>query len=101
MVIPIGLIMNELLSNAFKHAFDSPCFDAKRDKVISIQLKRHEDQNLMIAIKDNGIGLPEGLDITSTNSLGLKLVTMLSKQIKGRLAVMSENGAQFSIIIPL
>ena len=99
-VIPIGLILNELLSNAFKHAFNSSDFDENQDKVISIQLKRHDDQNLVISVKDNGIGLPKGLDMVSTNSLGLKLVNLLSRQIKGRLQVSSENGAQFTIIIP-
>jgi two-component sensor histidine kinase len=64
-------------------------------------LKRHDEQNLLIVVKDNGIGLPEGLDITSTNSLGLKLVHMLSKQIRGRLQVLSESGTQFTIVIPL
>jgi two-component sensor histidine kinase/HAMP domain-containing protein len=100
-VIPLGLILNELISNALKHAFNSPGFDQDRDNVLSIQLKRHGDKHLVIVVKDNGIGLPGGLDIASTSSLGLKLVNNLIKQIKGRLQVLSENGSQFTIIFPL
>ena len=100
-VIPMGLILNELVSNALKHAFVSPGFDENKDKVITIQLKRQGDQHLVIGVKDNGVGLPEGMDVTSTDSLGLKLVSMLSKQIRGKLQVSSENGAQFTVTVPI
>jgi two-component sensor histidine kinase/HAMP domain-containing protein len=99
-VIPLGLILNELISNALKYAFNDSGFGHDRVNVLSIQLKRHDGKHLVVMIKDNGIGLPQGLDIASTNSLGLKLVNNLVKQIKGNFQVSSENGSQFSIIFP-
>ncbi|MBN1998723.1 hypothetical protein JW935_14285, partial [candidate division KSB1 bacterium] len=99
-IIPLGLIINELVSNALKYAFNDRDFSRDRDNVLSIKLKRQGDKNLVVVIQDNGIGLPEELDITNTKSLGLKLVDMLSRQIGGRLQVLSKNGTQFSIYIP-
>lgn len=99
-IIPLGLIINELVSNALKYAFNDLDFRHGRDNVLSIKLKSQDSKNLVVIIQDNGIGLPEGLDITNTKSLGLKLVNMLSKQLGGRLQVLSANGTQCSIYIP-
>ncbi len=100
-VIPLGLIFNELISNALKYAFNDPGFSQDRDNVLSIQLMRRGRKHLVVVVKDNGIGLPKGLDIASTNSLGLKLVNSLVKQINGNLQVLSENGSKFTIVFPL
>jgi two-component sensor histidine kinase len=100
-VIPLGLIFNELISNALKYAFNDMGSGHDRDNVLSIQLKRHGDKHLVIVVKDNGVGLPSDLDISNTHSLGLKLVNNLTKQIKGSLHVLTRNGSQFTIVFPL
>ncbi|NIR25425.1 MAG: PAS domain S-box protein, partial [Gammaproteobacteria bacterium] len=94
-LVPLGLIMNELLSNAFKYAFTGI---EKPD--LSLQLKKTGDHNIILTISDNGNGLPEGFDINTSKGLGLQLVSMLTTQIRGRLEVSSDKGATFRITFP-
>lgn len=94
-LIPCGLIINELLTNAFKHAFngqDSP--------ELMISMKKVNEENVQLAISDNGQGLPEGYDVSNTKGLGLKLVTLLVSQVSGKLEAKSEGGATFRIVFP-
>ncbi|MEQ8169882.1 MAG: sensor histidine kinase [Candidatus Eremiobacterota bacterium] len=93
--IPCGLIINELLTNALKHAFT----DGRKGK-ISIKFHRENDNKLILEIRDNGKGLPEGLNIETSSSLGLKLVKNLAKQIDGKLYIERETGTIFKIIFP-
>lgn len=90
--IPCGLILNELLTNAMKHAFP----DGKHGKV-QITLAKKDNQKYEICIEDNGIGLPESLDIETSQSLGLHMVKVLIKQIGGELTVTKKPGASFHI----
>jgi two-component sensor histidine kinase len=94
-LIPCGLIMNEILTNAYKHAFNE--HDNPEIKVVMKQL---EDNNISLSISDNGIGLPDGFDVTQNTGLGLQLVNTLISQINGTLEVRSENGTEFTIIFP-
>ncbi|MFK7946087.1 MAG: sensor histidine kinase [Saprospiraceae bacterium] len=95
MALPIGLIINELISNSFKYAF----VEQPNPKVY-IQLKINQNTaNLMI--KDNGIGLPEGFNIKKSTSYGLKLVQLLTKQIRGQLKFTNNNGTLFNITFNL
>ncbi len=89
--IPLGLIANELLSNAFKHAFNSRARGELR-----VTLKRSEDE-LLLSVKDDGAGLPEDFDIATTNSLGMRIITRLTNQLRGTLTVNRGPGAEFVV----
>lgn len=90
--IPLGLIINECMVNAIKYAFPGD-----RKGIISINLQSVGDDHILLHIADNGIGLPVEFDVMKHNSLGLKLVQGLAKQLKGSVNILSENG--LSIII--
>jgi PAS domain S-box-containing protein len=93
-VIPIGLIMNELLSNSLKHAF----LDGREGKV-SIECTPHGADRLRFVYHDNGIGIPEGFDWTNTESLGLRLVNDLVSQLNGTIVLGAGDGTTFIIEI--
>lgn len=88
--VPLGLIVNELVTNAHKHAFD------EEGGTISIKCTE-ENNTVILEVKDNGKGLPEDLDITSTDSLGLKLVDSLANQLGAEYSFSSDNGTQFTM----
>ena len=95
-IISLGLITNELVSNSFKYAFIG-----KINCRIEVSLKKFDEENLVLSIKDNGKGFPDGLDYKNTESLGLQLVCLLTEQIQGKLDVQSsEKGTSFLIIFP-
>jgi PAS domain S-box-containing protein len=107
--IPLGTIINELVSNSFKHAFPG------RDKgEIRIKLHReengdflkisegsksedHKSINFILSVSDNGVGIPENFDIEKLDSLGLYLVTSLVEQLDGDLEIKRNNGTEFII----
>ena len=77
--IPCGLIINELVSNSLKYAFPE-----EREGEIRVAFHSTNDNELVLEVSDNGIGIPDNLDIENTESLGLRLVTMLAKdQLNG------------------
>ncbi|HOI15261.1 MAG TPA: PAS domain S-box protein [Geobacteraceae bacterium] len=84
--IPCGLVVNELVSNAFKHAFPQ---DEQGE--IAVRCRCEEDGMITLTVSDNGVGLPPGFDMGSCESLGLQLVTMLVKQLRGRMSLDSET----------
>ncbi|MGO9015353.1 MAG: sensor histidine kinase [Dissulfurispiraceae bacterium] len=86
--VPCGLIINELLTNAFKHAFPK-----KGKGVLSINFTK-TDGTYTLAIKDNGIGLPEGFDYKEAGTLGLQLVNILTDQLGGTLEIKSDKGTE-------
>lgn len=88
--IPLGLIINELVSNAVKHAFKD------NEGCIKLTLSRVDDEYELV-IQDNGIGLSEDFDIENTKSLGFLLVNQLVKQLEGNIKVVSNNGSLFKI----
>lgn len=96
--IPCGLIVNELVTNAFKHAFpaDQPRPGADH---CEIQVSAAWDgAAYCLTIADNGVGLPEDLDWLSAPSLGLRLVRMLGRhQLQGRLELDRSEGACFTL----
>jgi PAS domain S-box-containing protein len=89
--IPCGLIVNELVSNAFKHAFP----DGKPGK-IQVELENKLDR-YFIEIKDNGVGFPDDVDMKNTETLGLQLVSDLVKQIEGSFEMRYDRGTIFKI----
>jgi PAS domain S-box-containing protein len=90
--IPCGLIVNELLSNALKHAFP----DGRKGEV-KVRCLSLEDGRISLTVSDNGVGLPPGLDFRNTESLGLQLVTMLVRQLRGIIEIENDCGASFRI----
>lgn len=88
--VPCGLILNELVSNAFKHAFEPGS-----EGTLSVSVGEGEDGGLRLVVKDDGRGLPVDFDPDRSASLGLQLVKTLTYQLKGNLTVTNENGARF------
>ena len=90
--IPCGLIISELVSNSLKHAFPDNTGGG-----IRISLSRTDD-TVKLIISDNGIGLPEAVDFRNTESLGLRLVTILTEnQLNGEINLNRNNGTEFNI----
>ena len=89
--IPLGLIVNELVSNSMKHAFP----DGRRGE-IKISFKQL-DYKYTLIVEDDGTGLPKGIDFKSTNSLGLRIVNSLTEQIDGELTLDNSMGSKFII----
>jgi two-component sensor histidine kinase len=91
--VPLGLLMNELISNALKHAFPEG-----REGTISISGGENGDL-ITLVVRDNGIGIPEELDWKNTKSLGMRLVISLIGQINGIITLDRENGTAFTMSI--
>ncbi len=104
--VPLGIIVNELVSNSLKHAFSG------RDRgEIRIKLRRDENgefisreesksevsksTSFVLIVSDNGIGIPEDLNIEDLDSLGLQLVSSLIDQLDGELELKRNNGTEF------
>ncbi len=91
--IPCGLIINELVSNSLKYAFPE-----EKEGEIRVALNSIDHDELLLEISDNGIGMPENLDIRNSGSMGLHLVTILSEdQLEGQLKLNRAGGAHFYI----
>jgi PAS domain S-box-containing protein len=90
-----GLILNELITNALKHAFPGD-----RGGTISVEL-RESDGEAILAVTDDGVGLPPGFDPTASNSLGMQLVMMLAEQIEGHLDLARVHGTRVQIAFPM
>jgi two-component sensor histidine kinase len=89
--IPCGLLLNELITNALKHAFRD-----RHDGALRVELAR-SDRNIRLVVSDNGVGLPSDLDIRGTRSLGLRLVNTLVRQLRATLATGGGEGARFEL----
>jgi len=88
MSIPCGLIINELISNSLKHAFPG-----NRHGEVTIDLSAGTDGWLTLSVADTGVGFPPGIDIENARTLGLQIVGMLVKQLRGRIEMRNDNGA--------
>jgi two-component sensor histidine kinase len=90
--IPCGLIINELVSNALKHAFPKG-----REGEITIQLVRGNRNQITLTVSDNGVGFPEHVDFRKSPSLGLTLITSLVEQLDGVIELDRSGGTAFTI----
>ncbi|RMF04869.1 MAG: GAF domain-containing protein, partial [Chloroflexi bacterium] len=88
--VPCGLIVNELFTNALKHAFP----DGRGGK-ICIKLCNVDDEHIQLEISDSGVGIPDSVDVENSPSLGLLLVNSLVNQLNGSLTLNRANGAEF------
>ena len=95
--IPLGLIINELLTNSYKYAFVG-----RANGQIVIELKPLDNGAYYFKYQDNGVGIPVNFDFKQSNSLGLKLIRQLSRQLQGKMEYSFENGSKFemSFILP-
>jgi len=94
--IPCGLIVNELVTNAFKHAFPGT-----RRGAIAIELADDGQGWIDLTASDDGIGLPSGLDLETTTSLGLQLVSLLTDQLGGSIQIERGGPTRFHLRFPI
>ena len=92
--VPYGLIVNELVMNAYKHAFEGIAFPK-----ITVEL-RHQAGQLMLIIRDNGVGLPDTFDIAKSPTLGMNLIHSLIAQLDGQVSVFNRDGTVWEILFP-
>ena len=89
--IPCSLLLNELIVNAYKHAFDN-------DENGKIYVKTFKKEDMIhMHVKDNGIGFPEDFDFDEANSLGMTLINTLTQQLNGEMKMRNDNGAIFEV----
>lgn len=94
--IPCGLILNELLSNAFKHAFPGA-----RSGRIDLRFTKVDGGHVSLSCQDNGVGIPDGFDWQHAESLGLRIIQILAKQIDGTFTLdRGHGGARFEVLFP-
>ena len=93
--IPVGLILNELIVNSIKYAFDQ-----NDNGIITVSLRPADDHHLMLILSDNGKGLPDKFNPFEGRSLGMSLVTELAKQLEGSIKFLNDGGAKMILIFP-
>lgn len=96
--IPCGLIVNELITNSFKHAFPNQAPKGVKKFEIGLTLCVNSFGLISLTVKDNGKGLPVGFDLHTSNSLGLKLVSILVKQLDGTIEVKSSSDSSSGVV---
>ena len=87
-VIPLGLIISEVISNCYKYAFEN-----QNSGEIKIDLNKNSENAYLLVLRDNGVGYPENFNVSSSKSLGMKLIQILTHQIGGEFNCFNENGA--------
>lgn len=91
--IPCGFVLNELISNAFKHAFKE-----KEQRKIEISIRRRGNDMIVMKVKDEGVGMPDDVDTDKIETLGFKLVkTLVRQQLRGTLQINRNNGTEVII----
>jgi two-component sensor histidine kinase len=91
--VPLGLIVNELISNALKHAFPD-----SRSGEVMVTLRRIGEHDFTLSVRDNGIGFPRDFDFSRMKSLGMQIVMTLINQIDARIERRPADGTDFEII---
>jgi two-component sensor histidine kinase len=95
--VPCGLILNELAVNALKHAFPN-----NRGGEVTVGLEHDvATDTVCLRVRDNGVGLPAGMDWQQSKSLGLQLVLILAGQLRGTVETKTGIGTEFSVSFPL
>jgi two-component sensor histidine kinase len=90
--IPVGLITNELVTNSLKYAFAG-----RSAGEIAVRLTKSETGDFLLMVSDNGVGFPEKFNFEKATSLGLRLVRILTKQMRARLEMSNGMGTQFRV----
>jgi two-component sensor histidine kinase len=93
LAVPLGLIINEAITNAFKYAFPD-----ERSGTITVHLKRVEEASYDLMIADDGVGLPANYDPSRSRSLGMTLIHGFSRQLGGKLTITSSVGMCINLV---
>jgi two-component sensor histidine kinase len=93
--VPCSLILNELVANALKHAFP-----AGSDGLIEVTLRLDGAGHILLGVRDNGAGLAPEIDVTTSRSLGLRLVASLARQLGGTVEIIRGSGTAFQVRFP-
>ncbi len=93
--VSLALIINEIASNSFKYAFPN-----NRKGEVYISLKRLDDEKYVLVVRDDGVGLPDGIDFNNTNTLGLKLINVLVQKLEGTIKINNIKGTEYIITLP-
>jgi len=93
--VPCGLIANELVSNALKHAFPGG-----NHGTVLVSFKRLRDGMLQLEVQDNGVGFPAALDVRTISSMGMSIIRTLTEQISGSLTLDRAEGTRFTVVFP-
>ncbi|GEM_PF-5515097 len=93
--IPCGLIVNELISNVYKHAFPKG-----KSGEIKVLIEKNE-KNVTVQVSDNGIGFSSQIDFQNTTTLGIQLVHALTKQLGGEIKLDNTHGTTITLIFPV
>lgn len=99
--VPCSLIVNEQLSNSLKHAFPLDTFP--KDRIGEIRIRFMLDTaegNYILDFRDNGVGLPEGMDPQKTGTLGMQLIYGLAQQLAGSVTLERGTGVHYTITFP-
>jgi|GEM_PF-2463797 len=91
---PVGLIVNEFLTNSYKYAFEN-----NGTGKIWVSLKE-KGNNYLLSLSDNGKGLPAGFDVKETNSFGLRIIKLLTEQLNGNFSMKGDDGVSLEIEFP-
>ena len=91
--IPCGIIINELLSNALKHAFPE-----NNNGKIKVEFVRTGKKHYKLKVSDNGIGMSKKINLNDPKTLGLQLINSLVEQLEGKIKVTSDEGTSFTIV---
>jgi two-component sensor histidine kinase len=94
--VPCGLVVNELISNALKHAFPRG-----QSGQVSVNLRKESGDQVVLSVSDNGVGIPDDLNIEQTTTLGLQLVLLLADQLRAHVMIRRSNPTCFELRLPL
>jgi PAS domain S-box-containing protein len=94
--IPCGLVLNELITNALKHAFPPP-----RKGTVEVNLRMDAARRVIFSVVDDGVGMSEKFDLKESSSLGLSLVYTLVDQLEGRIEIFHDFGTTFRVTFPM
>lgn len=90
--VPLGLILNESITNAVKYAFPRG-----GQGTIAVQLYQEGPRDILLRIADNGVGFPRNTDLTGKTSLGIQLMKLFAEQLEGQIRLKSEHGVEISL----
>lgn len=93
LAVPLGLIINEAITNAFKYAFPG-----ERSGAVQVRLRQQADTNYALTIEDDGVGLPKAYDPSQSRSLGMTLIHGFSAQLSGELTIESNQGVKITLV---
>ncbi len=93
--VPVGLILNELVTNALKHGFEG-----REHGCVTVDVHRRDPGTVALTVADDGVGLPASMDVRAISSMGMTLVTGLVEQLNGTMAIDRSSGTTFTITFP-